>query len=284
MNNAKLIITSMIIASLIIIMGIIFVVEDKDVSKNGALITTAETLDIIIPIRWGDLGMKMVNAGVIDPIKLNALYNSRGGLTTNGKGLTKGGYNGPLVINAENANYILNLLWAFGLSNKNSLLDNGPISDAKYGTPGRFASTGGWTLANGNAMEHFSAHKFINLTPPQQALVDEMAKNIHRPCCNNPTHFPDCNHGMAMLGLLELMAANDLTEKEMYDIALRVNALWFPSQYKTIAHYLSSDNQSHEPLEPKEILGSQFSSAAGYQKIVGLINQPRQNGGNGCGV
>lgn len=36
--------------------------------------------------------------------------------------------------------------------------------------------------------------------------VEEVAAAVYRPCCNNHTPFPGCNHGMAMLGLLELMA------------------------------------------------------------------------------
>jgi hypothetical protein len=46
----------------------------------------------------------------------------------------------------------------------------------------------------------------IPLTAEQQALVEEVAAEIYRPCCNNSTLFPDCNHGMAMLGFLELLA------------------------------------------------------------------------------
>ena len=33
-------------------------------------------------------------------------------------------------------------------------------------------------------------------------MENKIAKGIYRPCCNNSTYFPDCNHGMAMLGLL----------------------------------------------------------------------------------
>lgn len=36
--------------------------------------------------------------------------------------------------------------------------------------------------------------------------VEEVAAAVYRPCCNSHTPFPGCNHGMAMLGLLELMA------------------------------------------------------------------------------
>ena len=65
-------------------------------------------------------------------------------------------------------------------------------------------------MAKGDAMEHYSKHALIALTAEEQDLVNRVSLNIYRPCCNNPTYFPDCNHGMAMLGLLELMAAQGL--------------------------------------------------------------------------
>ena len=102
------------------------------------------------------------------------------------------------------------------------------MTDPKYGGAGNFASTGGWTLAQGDVMNHYSMHSFITLTPEQQVLVEKISKEIFRPCCNNSTYFPDCNHGMAMLGLLELMASQGTSEAEMYKIAKEVNSYWFP--------------------------------------------------------
>jgi hypothetical protein len=123
---------------------------------------------------------------------------------------------------------MLNMLWAFGLANKNPILENGPMMDPSYGGAGNFASTGGWTLAKGDTMSHYSMHTLVTLSPAQQALVEKVAKNVYRPCCRNSTYFPDCNHGMAMLGLLELLAGEGATEEEMYKTAQDVNALWFP--------------------------------------------------------
>lgn len=147
---------------------------------------------------WGNLKLQLIDAGVIDKEK------------------------------AENLS-LLNLLWGFGLSNKNPVLENGPMMDPRYGGAGNFASIGGWTLAQGNVMHHYSMHSFVTLTPQEQMLVERVAKNIYRPCCGNSTYFPDCNHGMAMLGLLELMAKDGRTEREMYEIAEEVNGYWFPN-------------------------------------------------------
>lgn len=169
-------------------------------------------------LKWGSLGVKLVEAGVIDKDKFPNFYDAKN-----------------LVINSENSHVVLNTLWALGLGNKNSILENGPMMDPRYGGAGNFASTGGWTLAKGSAMDHYSMHEFMKLSFEQQALVEKVSKNIFRPCCQNSTYFPDCNHGMAMLGLMELMASQGATEDDMYKKATEVNALWFPEVQKNSA-------------------------------------------------
>ena len=83
----------------------------------------------------------------------------------------------------------------------------GPTRSAHY------ASTGGWTLAAKPIMEVFASLPLIKLTAEQQERLQKVAEATYRPCCGNSTAFPDCNHGMAMLGMLELMAANDASEE-----------------------------------------------------------------------
>ena len=239
--------------------------------------------NVEIPIRWGDLGMRLTETGVIDSQKFAALYEKRGGLPQEISQLLTTNYKGKIVINQSNSHFYLNLLWAFGLSNKNSILENGPMTDQKYGGADRFASTGGWTLASGKSMDHYSKHNFVTLTEKQQKLVEEISKNIYRPCCNNSTYFPDCNHGMAMLGLLELMAANNLSESKMYQIALKVNALWFPSTYETISRYLAAKSISLNEVGAKELLGNNYSSGSGYRKILQEV-EPATGGGSSCGI
>lgn len=184
----------------------------------------------LFALHWGNLGVKMVEAGVIDKDKFEGLYSQRGGLSEPEKKLLYGTGNKDLVITSENSGMMLNMLWAFGLSNKNPILENGPMMDPRYGGAGNFASTGGWTLSEGNAMDHYGMHSLVTLTDEDQALVERVAKNVYRPCCKNSTYFPDCNHGMAMLGLMELMASQGATEVDMYKTANEVNALWFPNQ------------------------------------------------------
>jgi len=83
-------------------------------------------------------------------------------------------------------------------------------------------------VAVGGAMEHYSHHEIVMLNPEQQERVNNVSKTVFRPCCRNSTYFPDCNHGMAMLGLLELMAVNNMSEQKMKEYADQVNAKWFP--------------------------------------------------------
>src|SRR3989344_3841345 len=160
---------------------------------------------VALPVIWGDLGSKLVSVGAIDADKFRALYDQREAFSYEYKNLLFGKTDGKLKITNENAGYLLNLFWALGLASKNPILESGEMTNPAYGGAGNFASTGGWTIAQGNAMNHYSRHKFFDLTPEQQALVDKVSRGIYRPCCGNSTHFPDCNHGMAMLGLLELM-------------------------------------------------------------------------------
>ena len=259
---------------------------EENYSQN---ITPAE--GVILPAKWGDLGAKMASVGVIDKSKLEELYDSRGGLNDEERKLMEGLDNGYLKITPENSGFVLNLLWALGLGNKNEILDNGRRTDKKYGGAGGFASTGGWTLADGDparngagAMNHYSKHRFIVLTPEQQILVERVSKGIYRPCCGNSVYFPDCNHGMAMLGLLEFMASQGVSEEEVYKAALALNSYWFPDTYLTIAKYLKSQGKDWNKTDPKEILGYNYSSGPGYQKLLEKIKNPEVKGGGGCGV
>jgi len=248
--------------------------EEKIMPSNG----------FVIPVEWKDLGDRMVKAGVIDADKFEALYILNGEPNKEVSQLLHGAENGNLKITSENAKIVLNLLWALGLGNKNEILETGPMQDKQYGGAERFASTGGWTLASGNVMDHYSKHAFITLTKEQQAIVERVSKGIYRPCCGNSTYFPDCNHGMAMLGLLELMAAQGVSEEEMYKVALQVNSYWFPDTYIVIGKYLESKGIAWEKADAKEILGVNFSSGAGYKKILAEVNPPKTKSSGGCGV
>ncbi len=254
-------------------------------SVSGIEESVLPSAGVELPVVWGDLGQQMVRAGVIDKDKFEALYVSKGSYISEYKSLLLGKNNGKLKITRENSGYLLNLLWALGLGNKNVILEKGEMMNPGYGGAQNFASTGGWTIAQGNPMDHYSHHEFVTLTPEQQALVEKVAKGVYRPCCGNSTLFPDCNHGMAMLGLLELMASQGANEQALWSTALTVNSYWFPNNYLAVATYMKSKGIEWKDINPKEILGSEYSSIQGNTKISSQISAPQSSqSGGGCSV
>lgn len=145
---------------------------------------------VTLPVSWGDLGVKLMSVGAIDADRFKAIYEQRGDFTSKYDNLLSGHNDAKLKITKENSGYLLNLFWALGLASKNEILENGEMVNPTYGGAGNFASTDGWTLAKGDAMDHYSKHKFFNLTPEQQAKVDKVSRGIYRPCCGNPHLFP----------------------------------------------------------------------------------------------
>ena len=297
MNDQKfnsLISSSVLIAVLLIIGALFYAGELKFPNQKTSKIKSSPVFNleesiipsngVELPIKWGNFGKQLVDNGVIDAEKFESIYIQRGGLLEENKKLLYEENNGNLIIDSENAGYILNLLWAFGLANKNPILEQGPMVDKQYGGAGNFASTGGWTMAKGDAMNHYSKHQFIDLTNEQQALVELVSKNIYRPCCGNSTYFPDCNHGMAMLGFLELMAVQGVSEQDMYRAALYVNSYWFPDTYLAIARYFENQDIDWKNINPKDVLGSAYSSASGYQRVLSEIEPLETQKGGSCGV
>ncbi len=266
-------------------LGILFLGGSSSPNKilQGEDAVSENSDSAVLPIVWGDIGKQLVDTGVIDADRFALLYANRGGLSEEDKRMLSG-ENGAIVITEENSGVLLNLFWALGLGNKNRILESGPMADPRYGGAGGFASTGGWTLARGNSMEHYSRHEFVVLTEPQQELVERVSKNIYRPCCDNSTYFPDCNHGMAMLGFLELMASQGKSEEEMYRSALTLNRYWFPDTYEAIGTYLSNRGVQMESADPKVLLGADFSSGSGYQRILSEITPPAGGSSGSCGV
>ncbi len=157
---------------------------------------------------------------------------------------------------------------------------------------GNFASTGGWTLGKeGNGAAYFSKFEIIKLTPEQQKIAEYVAQNTYRPCCGNPTSFPDCNHGAALLGLIELAASQGLSQKEIFDIALKFNSFWFPQNYlETALYFKLNKGIDWKDVNPEEILGYVYSSVQGWMKNVKPeIDKvraflPNQSGGGGCSI
>ena len=235
----------------------------------------------VINVNWADLGKKMVQDGVIDKALLAQSTTGTDELPEDlEKYFEEGG--DRIEINSSNSHFWVNVLWGLGLANKNPILEEGDMmieDDASI-----FASTGGWSLGTGDPMDHYSRHSYITLSKDQQKAVSEIAGSIYRSCCGNSTAFPDCNHGMAMLGLIELMVSQGKSQEEIYKAALALNTYWFPQTYLDIAYFFEENGKDFSKASPKELLSKTFSSADGYSVVserVGQIPWPSLDGEGG---
>ena len=244
-----------------------------------------------VAVTFGDIGPQLLEAGAIDYERFVERYNAGGApLTELQKEILVERVDVPITISMDNAHFLLNFFWALGLTNQNPILDEGPMMTYSEGDISRFASTGGWTLGQKDPTELYSSTAIISLSPDQQSLVETVAEMVYRPCCNNPTIFPDCNHGMAMLGLLELLAANGLSEDEMLETAKYFNAFWFPQQSVEVATFFQiTKGLSFSEVDADLVVGPQIFSGSGFQGVHawlgenGLLEEAPNQGGS-CGV
>jgi len=241
-----------------------------------------------LPISYGDLGPRLIDGDVISYDAFAAIYENSGNpLSAEQIEILKNGSDKEIIINAENAHFLLNYFWAVGLANKNSILTDGPMVQYSNGQVERFASTGGWSLATKPVTELYASMDLIPLTAEQQKLVEEVAAAIYRPCCDNHTLFPDCNHGMAMLGVLELMASQGASADEMFEAAKYINAYWFPQQTLETAIYLQlNEGMDFANADARLVVSDKFSSASGASMVhedlqsKGLLKQAPGQGGS----
>jgi len=240
-----------------------------------------------LPIRWGDLGVRLVRLGVIDLEKLRRLYATS--TTPPEFRHLEEPSEANITITADNAQFIVTLFWGLGLANRSPLLDR-VLADRGMQQTMSLASTGGWTLGAKPAAELWSKFDIVRLTLEQQQMVSDLAQRIYRPCCDNPTAFPDCNHGIALLGLMELMAADGLSREEILKASLRFNSFWFPRHYVKTAMLFELRKTDWDAVDPLEVLGRQYSSASGWRQHVDAELQklaqalPPQAGGGTCAL
>ncbi|MDO8512588.1 MAG: hypothetical protein Q7S57_04900 [bacterium] len=234
-------------------------------------------------VKWGNTGKKLVENGAIDLEKFRKNYMDekyKDDMTY----LTEEKNDG-ITVNADNAYFWVNTLWALGLNQQSLVLE-----DMKKNYPrdlGNLASTGGWTLGAKPALELYGKETIIPLTVVQQETVKKISAGIYRPCCNNSTAFPDCNHGMAALGLVELMVSQNFSEEEIYRAVLAFNSYWFSQTYVDLAYYFQKNNNTTwADVDSKQVLSSEYSSAAGYKAIKAKIGNTPGVGGAGaaCGA
>ncbi|PIR46531.1 MAG: hypothetical protein COV07_03840 [Candidatus Vogelbacteria bacterium CG10_big_fil_rev_8_21_14_0_10_45_14] len=265
--NKKII--NQVIALFLILVLASIIPADKQSIKGATSLT----------LRFGNKGQMLVREGVIDKDKLSAIYEGRGGIPEEIRGVLLGKIE-ELVITEENAGIALNFLWALGLANKSKVLSDGQMMNPRYGGAENFASTGGWTLSRGVAMDHYGMHDLVDLSVKGEKRVENVASNIYRPCCDNHTAFPDCNHGMAMLGALSLLGKLDASEDQMYEVAYKLNRMWFPGEYAHLNSYLEKEKKI---ASIEQMVGMKYMSASGHATIMKSLDESPESG-SGCVV
>ena len=237
---------------------------------------------IELPVSWKDLGPQLIKLGVIDLEKFKKAVK----LTPQQENILTKNTEENIRIDGTNSQFIVDMLWALGLAQKSTVYEEGPMGKEYKDKAGNFASTGGWSLARGDAMGYLNRFELIKLTPEQQKKVGEIAQNVYRPCCGNSTWFPDCNHGMAALAIIELLVANNVDEQTIYKKLLGFNSFWFADSYLYVATYFARQGTAWSDVDAKAILGKEYSSAQGAQaitkKVGQLPNRPTQGGS--CGT
>lgn len=235
--------------------------------------------------KWGGIGKKLLESGVIDKDKYEQLFSQESSFKDSEKYLTTDSQD-MMTINEQNSHFMVNTLWALGLINKSPILDKGDMQKQSNGNVMNYASTGGWTIGARPTANLYSSQNLINLTKEQQDLVQKIAENIYRPCCGNPTSFPDCNHGMAALGYIELAVSQGVSEGDIYKDVLSLNSFWFPQQYVQLAALMNKSGTEWKNVDSKLALSNQYSSAQGASTVQQQVQDIPgfQTNSGGCGA
>ena len=259
--------------------------------KTGAALMDLSTLEnevvpqagFELPIAWDDIGPRLIALGVIDVTKFKQAVK----LTAEQEEILTKGSDKKIRIDAASSQFVVDMLWALGLAQKSAVYEDGPMGKEYKKDAGNFASTGGWTLARGDAMQYLNKFDIVKLSPEQQKLVGDIAQNVYRPCCGNSTWFPDCNHGMAALAAIALLVAAGVDEKDIYRHVLSLNSFWFADSYLYVATHFARQGIPWASVDAKAVLGKDYSSAQGAgdvsKKVGPLPYKPEQKGG-GCGA
>jgi hypothetical protein len=240
-----------------------------------------------LPVKWGTAPKMLVGSGALSVSSLSQILQQSGQqLTPDELSILNGTSTENITINSTDAPFVLYLLWSIGINDNDTIISDGPIMHFG-GNPDNLASTGGYAPLGRLSLGQLD---LMSLTPQQQATADYVAENTYRPCCNNPTMFPDCNHGAAALGLIELMTSQGDNQSTIFDGVRDFDAMAFPNQYVTIAEYLTLKGSSWNETSAETLLSSNFSSASGFSQIQSYVSAHQSNGqqgssgGSSCGA
>lgn len=242
--------------------------EGTITTESGEEIVISDFIEIVTPkagfktsVRWGDIVAKMVKEGVLDPQKLEGI------LTKNYSQEMKPEWKAVLVgedttlsIDNDNAVFMMYVLWTLAKHNNNQILTSSPIAsyfenyDIGVGRPG------------------YGDVLLLSLTSEQQAIAKKVAENAYRPCCGNSTAAPDCSHGFSALGLIELMASQGFSEKEIFDTFIQFNSFWFPETYiKNALYFKATEGLDWKDVSKELVAGAEYSTLQGSYKAKNYL-------------
>lgn len=242
-----------------------------------------------LPFKWGNSIKKLVGAGALNVSNLTIILNNyHQPLTFSEKEILNGTYTGYIQFNSTNTEFVQLVLWGLGINDNNTIITKGAIINASvpyansinnnatlrqrlnqnvtpYWVASRyFASTGGYGPIGKLQLGMLN---IISLSPSEQIIADYTAENSYRPCCDNPTAFPDCNHGAAALGLTELLASQGANKGQIFNAIRYFYQYQFPQQYTEIAAYFDSQGQNYSQVNSSKVMSYSFSSLSGYYAV-----------------
>jgi len=214
-------------------------------------------------VQWGDIVSKMISEGALDPQKLENILMKRYGQEMKPQWReVLAGKDAYLEISNENAVFMMYLLWVLAKHNDNQILLESSL--AKYFT--------NYDIGVGKA--GYGDMKLLSLTPAQQEVAKEVAENAYRPCCGNSTARPDCSHGFSALGLVQLMASQDFSKEEIFEVFVKFNSFWFPETYiKNAMYFKIKEGKSWKEVDKELISGVEYSSLRGSYKVKNYLKE-----------
>jgi hypothetical protein len=207
------------------------------------------------PVEWGNLLPELKALGVVDTALLNkGLTDARGyGLTAAEDARFNEESHELIRIDNESKTYLMYVFWALAFVNANPVLNvsthmyannTSPIGSAKY-----------------------DSLPILKFTSMQQELIEDIALNSYRPCCNAPTLKPDCSHGFAALGLIEFLVSNGVSRDNIFKTLLQFNSYSFSNDYADVTLALQEQGQSWNSANATQIMGYSYSSLEAHQVI-----------------
>jgi len=244
--------------------------KDNTLIANGKLVAVDEVIESVTPadgfsteVRWNGVATKMIESGVLDPQKLEDVLKKRYGQEMKPEWrAVLAGEDIRLEINNDNAVFMMYMLWVFAKHNENQMLFDSPF--AKYFT--------NYDIGVGRA--GYGDTLLLSLTPAQQQVAKEVAENAYRPCCGNSTARPDCSHGFSALGLVELMASQNFSKEEIFDVFVKFNSFWFPETYvKNALYFKIKEDKDWIDVDKELISGVEYSSLRGSYKVKNYLKE-----------